>query len=195
MLWIERMKVKNPWYNCNSMLTLELGIEDTLSAAWMDWSVEDCEHTNGPLWRRRQTGSWSEPGEGTARFFCSRIDTQVCFRTRKKSKRQIRLTSVVRFFESVVIHRFLFCCWFWIWPWARKKCSMSAESPFPNFRRPTGPECFAAVDALQQLHGRVERKLGSNVLDSLVRTILSQNTTDKTSIRAFRSLKKVSEFP
>ena len=64
--------------------------------------------------------------------------------------------------------------------------------PFPDFARPTAAECLAAVEALQRLHGRVKRSEGRSVLDSLVRTILSQNTTDKTSIRAFKSLKVVS---
>lgn len=43
------------------------------------------------------------------------------------------------------------------------------------------------LDEVQGCHGQVE------VLDSLVRTMLSQNTTDKTSIRAFKSLKE--HFP
>ena len=53
-----------------------------------------------------------------------------------------------------------------------------------------------------QAHGRPERQIDplsehcggqTQVLDSLIRTLLSQNTTDKTSIRAFISLKK--SFP
>lgn len=58
----------------------------------------------------------------------------------------------------------------------------------------------AATDALAATHGRPQRAVDPNplsdgchgqthVLDSLVRTMLSQNTTDVTSIRAFRSLK------
>lgn len=85
-----------------------------------------------------------------------------------------------------------------------------AGGPFPTWRRPSPEECFAARDALALLHGEPgaippspssRAKTFSNpdgcddpagcasVLDSLVRTILSQNTTDATSCRAFRSLK------
>ncbi len=64
-------------------------------------------------------------------------------------------------------------------------------TPYPDFARPSAEECRAAVEALQRLHGVVQRNEGDSVLDALVHTILSQNTTDKTSIRAFRSLKQV----
>ena len=91
------------------------------------------------------------------------------------------------------------------------------SGPFPSWTRPSPAECFAARDALALLHGEpgaipipspsppsssspANNKATFNdpngchndclsVLDSLVRTILSQNTTDATSIRAFRSLK------
>jgi len=46
-----------------------------------------------------------------------------------------------------------------------------------------------ATAALKAQHGAPVRKERGSVLDSLVRTILSQNTTDKTSARAFASLK------
>lgn len=59
----------------------------------------------------------------------------------------------------------------------------------------------AVTEALVAFHGRPRRSVDplaehcgghgqTAVLDSLVRTILSQNTTDKTSIRAFKSLKQ-----
>lgn len=80
---------------------------------------------------------------------------------------------------------------------SRKKTKSSADesgkSPYPSFSRPTRQECFNAVEALQRIHGIVGKASHEqrSVLDSLVRTILSQNTTDKTSIKAFTSLKKV----
>jgi len=81
------------------------------------------------------------------------------------------------------------------------------ETPYPNFARPLAYECIKATEALIKLHGKPVRttdplkdhlKLAEGhhqvyVLDSLVRTILSQNTTDKTSIRAFTKLKE--HFP
>lgn len=91
--------------------------------------------------------------------------------------------------------------------------------PFPDFQRPLPEECQAARDALAALHGEpdvkevedsAESKVPAasssqgddhseashqqrTVLDSLVRTILSQNTTDTNSVRAFKSLK--AQFP
>jgi len=49
-----------------------------------------------------------------------------------------------------------------------------------------------AVESLTKLHGYPERANGvstASVLDSLVRTILSQNTTDKNSRKAYFELK------
>ncbi|KAL6541948.1 hypothetical protein OROGR_011434 [Orobanche gracilis] len=96
-------------------------------------------------------------------------------------------------------------------------------SPFPDHPRPTPEECRSVRDDLLSLHGfplefikyRNQRlkaksqlsdsdKLGSslndgevdereNVLDGLVKIILSQNTTELNSERAFASLK--SAFP
>lgn len=43
------------------------------------------------------------------------------------------------------------------------------------------------------MHGKPERTTGRSILDSVVRTILSQNTTDITSARAFEQLK--TRFP
>ena len=75
-------------------------------------------------------------------------------------------------------------------------------SPFPSFSRPTASEVRAVHDGLVALHPevlevkaqkRMDEQGGcgdrSLVLDALVGTILSQNTTDVNSHRAFRSLK------
>jgi endonuclease III len=76
-------------------------------------------------------------------------------------------------------------------------------SPFADFGHPTHEECRAVNAALVKVHGnRVRPKemkpnsLGANcgevpsVLDALVRTILSQNTNNKNSSTAKRSLDK-----
>ena len=68
------------------------------------------------------------------------------------------------------------------------------EGPYPDFSRPSPVESRLAVSLLGELHGTPTRgEITMPVLDSLVRTILSQNTTDKNSRTAFLSLKK--EFP
>lgn len=73
-------------------------------------------------------------------------------------------------------------------------------SPFPNLARPTPEECQAALVALRRLYGTEDAAPptaahGSrgqySVLDQLVATILSQNTTDTTSWKAFLNLKAV----
>lgn len=78
-------------------------------------------------------------------------------------------------------------------------------SPFPSFSRPTEQECRNVNKILQKLHGNIDEdwkihggdlkdvKSRESVLDALVRTILSQNTTDTTSHKAFASLK--AKFP
>ena len=67
-------------------------------------------------------------------------------------------------------------------------------SPYPTFARPFPEECFAATMALAKLHGLPSRENDIKpVLDSLIRTILSQNTTDKNSRVAFATLKE--RFP
>jgi len=77
------------------------------------------------------------------------------------------------------------------------------SSPFPDFAHPTHEECQAVNAALVKTHGKRIRpkemnlaSLGANcgevpsVLDALVRTILSQNTNNKNSSTAKRSLDK-----
>lgn len=76
-------------------------------------------------------------------------------------------------------------------------------SPYPDWKFPSDAQCHAVRDALATLHGEPNPTTGLEkaaaakqqqpVLDSLVRTILSQNTTDRTSARAFASLKEA--FP
>jgi hypothetical protein len=64
-------------------------------------------------------------------------------------------------------------------------------SPFPEFNRPHVEECLQVVQTLTALHGVKETQNSIRpVLDALVRTILSQNTTDKTSMVAFQNLKQ-----
>ncbi|KAI2625414.1 DNA glycosylase [Hypomontagnella submonticulosa] len=71
------------------------------------------------------------------------------------------------------------------------------KSPFPDFPRPTPAECQRAYDILAAQHGERQRpeKVSApadragcgdspSVLDALVRTILSQNTSNKNSTRA-----------
>ncbi|KAI2468854.1 DNA glycosylase [Annulohypoxylon bovei var. microspora] len=71
------------------------------------------------------------------------------------------------------------------------------KSPFPDFSRPTPEECTRAYDVLAALHGERQRpeKVSApvdragcgdapSVLDALVRTILSQNTSNRNSTQA-----------
>ena len=96
----------------------------------------------------------------------------------------------------------------WIQPGTLLKITASETSPYPQQERPTPFEALYARDLLAALHGEPERekleencsgqgtlleKRARSVLDSLVRTILSQNTTDALSKRAFDNLKK--HFP
>ncbi|KAH8647139.1 base excision DNA repair protein, partial [Xylariales sp. PMI_506] len=80
----------------------------------------------------------------------------------------------------------------------------SKESPYPDFAHPTPAECALARKILAELHGdRVQPQQvvaptnragcgdSSSVLDALVRTILSQNTSDKNSTRAKLNMDKV----
>jgi endonuclease-3 len=79
--------------------------------------------------------------------------------------------------------------------------STASKSPFPNFPHPTPAEAKLAHSILASLHGartRPETVVASteragcgdspSVLDALVRTILSQNTSDVNSSRAKRSM-------
>ncbi|EWM29049.1 DNA glycosylase [Nannochloropsis gaditana] len=92
----------------------------------------------------------------------------------------------------------------WTGPGTSIKITASEISPYPQQRRPTPFEALYVRDLLAQLHGEPERdvleencsgqgtlleKRARSVLDSLVRTILSQNTTDALSKRAFENLK------
>ena len=73
----------------------------------------------------------------------------------------------------------------------KKTYDDEGESPYPDFATPSFAEVQACHDALSALHGTPTRgESVMPVLDSLVRTILSQNTTDKNSRAAFLSLKK-----
>lgn len=78
-----------------------------------------------------------------------------------------------------------------------------AASPFPNFQHPTSAECVAIFDLLTQAHPECRAVRGNkiysknsaetcgnvpDVIDSLVGTILSQNTSNKNSSGAKRSL-------
>lgn len=96
--------------------------------------------------------------------------------------------------------------------------SIKIKDPYPDFSRPTPEECRGVRDDLLALHGfpqeflKYQRKQTPNhsaisepsdggggpseaekesVLDGLVSTILSQNTTDANSRRAFASLKSL----
>ncbi|PSR90325.1 base excision DNA repair protein [Coniella lustricola] len=78
-------------------------------------------------------------------------------------------------------------------------------SPFPDFPHPTPQECRLAHKILAAQHGERKRPTTAlvapsqragcgdspSVLDALVRTILSQNTSDKNSTRAKLSMDKV----
>lgn len=79
----------------------------------------------------------------------------------------------------------------------------SGQSPFPDFKHPTAEEAKLAHKILSDIHGkrvRPEKVVASttsagcgdspSVLDALVRTILSQNTSDKNSTRAKLAMDK-----
>jgi len=76
-------------------------------------------------------------------------------------------------------------------PYGFKKApAQCLESPYPTFAGPSAEEVWLVVRLLSDLHGSPTRgDAVVPVLDSLVRTILSQNTTDKNSRAAFLSLK------
>lgn len=62
-----------------------------------------------------------------------------------------------------------------------KNGGVPGEGPYPSRERPTPGDAYRAVDELASLHGEYEHGESGTVLDSLVRTMLSQNTTDVTS--------------
>lgn len=83
----------------------------------------------------------------------------------------------------------------------KKVKSETSSNPFPTFSRPTPQECHDIHDVLTELHGKRERPKdviapenragcgdSPSVLDALVRTILSQNTSNKNSTRAKLSM-------
>jgi len=78
----------------------------------------------------------------------------------------------------------------------------SSFDPFPSFARPLAADCVEVHRALASLHPEVIQRVAADtggcgrnrlVLDALIGTILSQNTTDVNSARAFASLKQA--FP
>ena len=85
-----------------------------------------------------------------------------------------------------------------------KYSTYSTASPFPDFPHPTASEAHLAHRILVSLHGPRERPKevtasattagcgdSPSVLDALVRTILSQNTSGKNSTRAKLSMDKM----
>ena len=83
---------------------------------------------------------------------------------------------------------------------AKPAAVLATESPFPRLLRPTAQECDVAVRTLRSIHGDLVTPEpaqpgisgetdGLSVLDQLVATILSQNTTDALSWPAFLRLK------
>jgi endonuclease-3 len=81
--------------------------------------------------------------------------------------------------------------------------NIGIDGPFPTFLHPTPDECDKAHKILVKLHGPRNRPVevvastsragcgdSPNVLDALVRTILSQNTSDTNSTRAKLSMDK-----
>ena len=64
------------------------------------------------------------------------------------------------------------------------------EEPYPRWAAPTPAAAVEAVARLAAVHGLPSPPARKSILDSLVRTILSQNTTDKTSAVAFARLKE-----
>ena len=75
-------------------------------------------------------------------------------------------------------------------PQEMKKVKAEGTQPFPDLARPAEDEVRLVASLLGELHGvPIAGLQDAPVLDSVVRTILSQNTTDKTSRVAFLSLK------
>ena len=75
-------------------------------------------------------------------------------------------------------------------PKAVKLEAAASASPYAEFKKPLDSDCARVCSALGALHGTpTPGETVMPVLDSLVRTVLSQNTTDKNSRAAFASLK------
>ncbi|KAM3562862.1 hypothetical protein MY1884_001568 [Beauveria asiatica] len=85
-----------------------------------------------------------------------------------------------------------------------KQTRHMTSTPFPDFARPTPADCALAHDILVSLHGARARPAqvvapraaagcgdSPSVLDALVRTILSQNTSSANSTRAKQSMDRV----
>ncbi|TQV95585.1 hypothetical protein V2A60_000768 [Cordyceps javanica] len=85
-----------------------------------------------------------------------------------------------------------------------KQTQHITTTPFPDFARPTPEDCVLAHDILTALHGARTRPAkvvasstaagcgdSPSVLDALVRTILSQNTSSTNSTRAKKSMDAV----
>ena len=73
-----------------------------------------------------------------------------------------------------------------------KSKSVDPNDPYPEFLHPSEDACYCAHATLSELYGQPVREahnLTRSLLDSLCRTILSQNTTDTTSAKAFANLK------
>ena len=82
-------------------------------------------------------------------------------------------------------------------PYVKTVEGETTRGPFPGWPKPSRADAFRAHAELVSVHGDIDVPKNTSrsvpVLDSLVRTILSQNTTDITSARAFAQLKK--RFP
>ncbi|KAM3443586.1 hypothetical protein MY4824_000472 [Beauveria thailandica] len=89
-------------------------------------------------------------------------------------------------------------------PRKSKQTRHITSTPFPDFARPTPADCALAHDILVGLHGARTRPAqvvapraaagcgdSPSVLDALVRTILSQNTSSANSTRAKQSMDRV----
>ncbi|KAM3484534.1 hypothetical protein MY8738_002042 [Beauveria namnaoensis] len=89
-------------------------------------------------------------------------------------------------------------------PRKSKQTRHITSTPFPDFARPTPADCTLAHDILVSLHGARARPAqvvasrtaagcgdSPSVLDALVRTILSQNTSSANSTRAKQSMDTV----
>jgi len=72
----------------------------------------------------------------------------------------------------------------------KPRSKTEAEEPYPTWAAPTPAAAVEAVARLASVHGLPSPPERKSILDSLVRTILSQNTTDKTSAVAFARLKE-----